>query len=476
MDRMKRRRFLSCSAVLAANSVLLSRQAFAGPHALWEDQGVTEAQLKGFLQGWLNAFNADQSSVYRAYIAEYLADGLPYLDDDLAVRDASGGFELLRTEITAPNQITGWVKDRSWDRFSKVMLTAKDAGHLSDVGFRGAPAPVTFSIPRLTEHGALQMFEAKLQTEAEAGRFSGAVLVASKDRVLFRQAFGMGDVADKAPALPQTRFCIGSMGKMFTAVAILQLVQRGRVHLSDSIASYLPNYPNASLAKKVTIEQLLAHTGGTGDIFGPKYDGHSKAFSSPDNFITLYGARDVEFEPGSKWYYSNYGYILLGAVVEHVTGQAWSAYYADNIFKVAGMRSTSQEPSPGDTSAIPYSGAIGTGLKPLPPYYGTPAGGGYSTVDDFFAFAKAIQSDQLLDAKHTSLLTKGRVNNGSYSLGLAVSTRNGVSCYGHGGSAPGVNGDLTIYPESGYITAILCNRGYPLALNAAGYIGARLPT
>jgi hypothetical protein len=98
-------------------------------------------------------------------------------------------------------------------------------------------------------------------------------------------------------------------------------------------------------------------------------------------------------------------------------------------------------------------------------------------VDDFFAFARAIQSNRLLDPKHTSLLTTGKIDtgNGSYSLGLVVSSRNGVPCYGHGGSAPGVNGDLTIYPQSGYITAVLCNRGYPLALNAAGYIGARLP-
>jgi D-alanyl-D-alanine carboxypeptidase len=475
MGGMKRRRFLAGSTFLAANSMLFSRRAFAGYYALWQDQAISETQLNGLLQGWLNAFNADQPSAYRAFIAEYLPDGLPYLDDDLAVRDVSGGFELLRSEVTAPHEITGWVKDRSWDRFSRVMLTAKDAHHLSDIGFRGAPTPATFSIPRSTERDALQMFGSKLHTEAEAGRFSGAVLVAKKDRVLFRQAFGMADVGDKSPALPQTRFCIGSMGKMFTAVAILQLVQRGGVHLADAIARYLPDYPNASLAKNVTIEQLLTHTGGTGDIFGPKYDGHSKAFSSPDSFITLYGTRDVEFEPGSKWYYSNYGYILLGAIIERVAGQPFSAYYTDNIFRVANMRSTSQEPSAGDKSAIPYTGAIGTGLKPLPPYYGTAAGGGYSTVDDFFAFAKAIQSNQLLNAKHTSLLTMGKVNNGSYSLGLAVSTRNGVPCYGHGGSAPGVNGDLTIYPQSGYTTAILCNRGYPLALNAAGYIGARLP-
>jgi D-alanyl-D-alanine carboxypeptidase len=473
---MNRREFLALSAALAATS-LLTRRAVARSLILGQDKQLSQTQLTALLQAWLDAFNADNPTSYRAFITKYLPDGLPYLDDDLAVRDVSGGLELLRSETTPPNQITGWVKDRSWDRFSRIILTAKDADHLSDIGFRGAPAPPNFSIARLGERDALSAFDSKLQAEAAAGRFSGAVLVAKKDHILLRHGFGMANLADKTPNIPQTQFCIGSMGKMFTSVAILQLVQHNKVALGDTIAHYLPDYPNASLAKKVTIEQLLAHTGGTGEIFGPKYDGHSVEFSSPAKFIALYGTRDLAFEPGSKWYYSNYGYILLGAILERVTGQSFNSYYTENIFRVAGMHSTSQIPSPADKTATPYTGALATGLKPVPPYYGTPAGGGYSTVDDFFAFARAIQSNRLLDPKHTSLLTTGKVDtgNGSYSLGLAVSSRNGVPCYGHGGSAPGVNGDLTLYPQSGYITAVLCNRGYPLALNAAGYIGARLP-
>jgi D-alanyl-D-alanine carboxypeptidase len=471
---MNRRKFMAVSALLTAPSILHPRAGFAMSRALWPDPQLSDVQLTTLLHGWLDAFNADDATSYRAFIAKYLPDGLPYLDDDLAVRDASGGFDLLRTELTPPNQITGWVRDRSWDRFSRVTLTAKDPEHISDIGFRGAPAPPNFSIPRLTEQAALSAFDSKLHSETDAGRFSGAVLVAHEDRLLFQRGLGMANLENKTPITPRMRFCIGSMGKMFTAVAILQLVQHNKIALDATIARYLPDYPNASFAKKVTIEQLLTHTGGTGDIFGPKYDGHSADFSSPTKFISLYGARDLAFEPGSKWYYSNYGYVLLGAILERVTGQTFNAYYNENIFRVAGMHSTSQLPSP---SAVPYAGSLATGLKPVPPYYGTPAGGGYSTVDDFFAFARAIQSNRLLDPKHTALLTTGKVDtgNGTYSLGLAVSTRNGLPCYGHGGSAPGITGDFTIYPQQGYITVVLCNRGHPLALNAATYIGARLP-
>ncbi len=385
---MNRRAFLAASAALATTSMLLTGRGGASSLVPEQDQRLSAAQLTGWLQRWLDVFNSENPTAYRAFITKYLPDGLPYIDDDLAVRDVSGGFELLRSETTAPNQITGWVKDLSWDRFSRVMLTAKDAEHLSDIEFRGAATPPNFSIARLNERDALSGFNSKLRAEAAAGRFSGAVLVAKKDRILFRQGFGMANLADKIPAIPQTGFCIGSMGKMFTAVAILQLVQRNQVSLGDTIARYLPDYPNAALANKVTIEQLLAHTGGTGDIFGPKYDGHAKDFGSPAKFIALYGPRDLAFEPGSKWYYSNYGYVLLGAILERVTGEAFHAYYTKNIFHIAGMHSTSQ--TPGDKSAIPYTGAVATGLKPIAPYYGTPAGGGYSTVDDFFAFASAM--------------------------------------------------------------------------------------
>jgi D-alanyl-D-alanine carboxypeptidase len=320
------------------------------------------------------------------------------------------------------------------------------------------------------------VFQEKLKAEEKAGRFSGAALVAKGERTAFRHAYGMADIAKNTAATPTTRFCIGSMGKMFTAVAILQLVQNGRIHLDDTIATYLPNYPNADLAKKVTVEQLLTHTGGTGDIFGPAYDSHKDL--SPAQFIELYGTRQLDFEPGSKWSYSNYGYILLGAILEHVTGKNYAAYYQEHIFRPTGMLSTWETAASPGLFAVPYSGATATGLKPLPPsYFGTPAGGGYSTIDDFLAFARAIQSRRLLDAKHTELLTVGKVDtgNGFYSLGLSVRDRNGELCYGHGGSGSGVSGDMMIYPRTGYITAVLCNRGYPLAHNASEYIGFRLP-
>ncbi len=474
---MTRRHLLTAAAAFAVYPHLLGKVSFATDDATKNGKAVSEAQLQAMLTHWLDAFNSSDPTAYRAFITAYIPDGLPYIDDDLAVRDVSGGLQLIRSEVTTPNQIVGVVKDRSWDRFSKVILTADSQDRLSDITFRGAPTPADFKVARLAEGDALRVHQVKLEIEERAGRFSGAVVVAKGDRTLFRRAYGMANIAQKLAATPATRFCIGSMGKMFTAVATLQLVQSRRVHLDDVIATYIPNYPNSSLAKKVTLEHLLTHTGGTGDVFGPSYDGHNDAFGSPAKFIQLYGARDLQFEPGSKWSYSNYGYILLGAIIERVTGKDYNSYFEQHIFRPTGMLSTSPTASASGSAAIPYSGAMVTGLKPLPPYFGTPAGGGYSTIDDVLAFARAIQTERLLDAKHTDLLTTGKIDtgNGYYSLGLSVRSRNGEPCYGHGGSAPGVNGDLTMYSQSGYVTAVLCNRGYPLAQNASEYIGYRLP-
>ncbi len=474
---MNRRKVLTGAAVLAASTFLPTPSGFAGARVPSSDPQIAPARLTDLLQAWLAAFNADSGAPYRAFLTKYQPDGLPYLDHDLAIRDASGGFQLLRSAITSPTQITGWVKDRRWDRFSRVLLSLRDADHFSDIQFFDAPTPADFSIPRLSERDALSAFDAKLHAEAAAGRFSGAVLVARDERVLLQRGFGMANLADRTANTPRTRFCLGSMGAMFTAVAMLQLVQHHRLSLGDTIARHLPDYPNASLAQKVTIEQLLTHTGGTGDIAGPTYDGHSPAFESPATFIERYGKRALAFEPGSKWSYSDYGYVLLGAILERVTGRTFSAYCGEKIFRAAGMDATTPLPSPGSGTAIAYTGAFGTSFKPLPPYYGTPAGGEYSTVGDLFAFARAIQSNRLLDQTSTRLLTTGKINTGtgSYSLGFHVASRNGVPSYGDEGSAPGVSGEFTIYPRHGYITVVLCNRGYPIELNAGAYIGARLP-
>lgn len=428
-----------------------------------------------WLSRWLAAFNDPRAAAYSDFIRRNIPSLTPYLDEDLGVREASGGFVLLRSEQTGSKEITAWVRDRNWDRFSKVVLSI-GGDILDDLSFAGAPEPPGFVVPRLGEPETLRALRRKLRCQAAAGCFSGSVLVARGDHILLRDAYGAQDAGNAHAVTPATRFCIGSAGKMFTAVGVLQLVQAGRLSMTDTIAMRLPDYPDTLLARSVTVQQLLTHTGGTGDFFGPDYDAHASELRKPSDFVRLFGRRDPLFPPGSRWGYSNFGFILLGAILEHMSGQSWDAYLEQNVFRVAGMTATSPAASPENT-AVPLNGAAQTGLKPLSPYVGLPAGGGYSTVDDLHRFAMALQRGALLDPAHRHLLTTSTVAAGSagWSLGLRVAARNGETCYGHRGSAPGVNADFAVYPRSGYTVIVLCNRGHPHASNPAEFVGARLP-
>jgi D-alanyl-D-alanine carboxypeptidase len=345
---------------------------------------------------------------------------------------------------------------------------------------------VNLALHRMTEAAALKALSGRAEELAGEDQFSGAALVAKDGRVLFSHAYGLADRKRQVPNTTQTRFRIGSMNKMFTAVAVLQLVEAGKLKLTAPLGTYLPDYPNHQVATRVTIHQLLTHTGGTGDIFGPDFDAHRHDLRTLADYLKLYGKRGLEFEPGSRWAYSNYGFILLGAVIEKVTGHSYYDYVQAHIYAPAGMTRTGSLPEnqtvpgrsigytkpPGTTAWTPNTDTL--------PYRGTSAGGGYSTVEDLARFAHALLSHKLLSPHSTELLITGKVNAGPgarYAYGFEdARDANGNGWVGHGGGAPGINGDLKIYPKSGYIVAVLANLDPPAAQRISEYLDHRLPT
>jgi D-alanyl-D-alanine carboxypeptidase len=328
---------------------------------------------------------------------------------------------------------------------------------------------------------------AKVEADVAADRFAGTVLVGrvanGAATVLFSGAYGLADREKKVANTLDTRFRIGSMNKMFTAVATLQLVQAGKIKLTDPLGKHLTNYPNRDVATKVTIHHLLTHTGGTGDIFGPDYFARRLEVKTLDDYVALYGNRSLAFEPGSRWAYSNYGMLLLGVVIERVTGQSYYDYVAENIYRPAGMTRSGSQPEsesvPG--RSIGYMRAPnGSGLMPSTntlPYRGTSAGGGYSTVSDLFKFADALLGHRLLNAENTALLIGGKVeirNGLMYAYGFDDTRKNGAGSVGHGGGAPGMNGELRIYPKSGYVVTVLANMDPPAASQISSFIAAKI--
>ena len=242
------------------------------------------------------------------------------MDEEIEFRERTGGFEFKKMEESTATKATAILKERGSDQFARIVVEVDGAPpHLiSKFGLAAIPTPTEFALPRLNEADAIAGLRAMLEKATAADQFSGAALVAHDGKAIFAQAYGMADREKKIPNKLDTQFRIGSMNKMFTAVAILQLAQAGKLQLSDPLAKFLPDYANKELASKVTIHHLLTHTGGTGDFFGPEFDAHRLELKTLNDYVKLYEKRGLQFEPGSKWEYSNYGFLLLGVVIEKV--------------------------------------------------------------------------------------------------------------------------------------------------------------
>jgi D-alanyl-D-alanine carboxypeptidase len=433
---------------------------------------------------WLETFNRGDLDAYRDFLQKNYPSALDRLGNYMGFREMTGGFDFKKLEESTPTKLTALVQERGSDQMARVTLAveAADPHHITSLDLRAIPRPAEFALPHLSQSDVIAAAKKNLEHEVATDHFSGAVLVEKDGKPIFSEADGLADREHKIPNSLKTRFRIGSMNKMFTAVATLQLVQAGKLGLDDPIGKYLPDYPNKNVASKVQIHHLLTHTGGTGDIFGPDFDSHRLELRTLDDYLKLYGKRDLEFEPGSKWEYSNYGFILLGAIIEKVSGQSYYDYVREHIYSPAGMTSTGSEP---EDQAVPdrsigYSKMDSPQWKPNTdtlPYRGTSAGGGYSTVDDLARFAAALEQHKLLDAHYTELLTTGKPGtpDNSYAFGFDDHKVNGIRCFGHGGGAPGMNGQLEICPSDGYVVAVLANLDPPAAGRIADFITNRLP-
>jgi D-alanyl-D-alanine carboxypeptidase len=338
---------------------------------------------------------------------------------------------------------------------------------------------VDLVLHRLPQAQALAALADHAAKRARADEFAGAVLVARYGKVLLEDAWGRADRKAGVANTPATRFRIGSMNKMFTAVATLQLVEAGKLKLDDPIGKHLPGYPNKQVAAKVTVRHLLTHSGGTGDIFGPEFDQHRLQLREHRDYLKLYGRRGLTQEPGARFEYSNYGFVLLGALIEQVTGGSYDDYVGDHVFRRAGMRSTGALPESVDVPdrAVGYlRSSPGSDWAPNTdtlPWRGTAAGGGYSTVGDLLRFAQALASGRLIS--EATLAEATRPHQQQYGYGFDVQGQGSLRSYGHGGGAPGMNGELRIFPELGYVVVSLSNLDPPAASELVEFFTLRMP-
>lgn len=296
--------------------------------------------------------------------------------------------------------------------------------------------------------------------------FSGVVLIAKDGKPIYREAFGFSNLPDQIKNKPDTKFNLASINKMFTATAIMQLVESGKISLQDEVGKYLTDYPNKMVADSVTIHQLLTHTSGMRS-FWEDYDKVAKAnFKTVSDYLPLFVDKKLAFSPGSDFYYSNSGYMVLGLIIEKVSGQNYFDYVTEHIYKPAKMNNTDAYEldhvipnlATGYTMSLEEPGQwknnIFSNLAK-----GTPAGGGYSTADDLLNFANALQNNILLNKENVTLCTSGKVKyrEGKYGYGFEENTINGHRIFGHTGGHDGIACEIMIYPDLGYTVVILTN-------------------
>jgi CubicO group peptidase (beta-lactamase class C family) len=451
--------------------------------------GVSEARQpasRRLLNSWLAAFNSGDRRRYDAFLRTHYPARVQFLDYELRFSEWTGGFDLRRVDRVTATRVSGWVEERDWDQPARFELTvsARKPQRIVSFALMALAPPREFSIARLPEGEALARADALMRKKAAQDWFSGAALVAKDGEIVFSKAYGLADRGKAIANTVDTRFRIGSMNKMFTAVATLQLVEAGKLGLEDPIGKHLRGYPNADVASKVTVRHLLMHTGGTGDIFGPDFELNRLSLREHGDYVALYGARNPRFEPGSQFEYSNYGFVLLGAVIEAVSGTSYYEYVREHVFAPAGMTSTDSSPESEDVPdrSVGYTSSGPRAWQPnndTLPWRGTAAGGGYSTVGDLARFSQALTSYRLLGRAATELLITGKVNLApgiKYALGFDdLRDADGNGSVGHAGGARGMNGDLRINLKSGYVVAVLANMDPPVAQRIASYLDQRLP-
>jgi D-alanyl-D-alanine carboxypeptidase len=337
---------------------------------------------------------------------------------------------------------------------------------------------LAFNIAPPDEAAKWKELETLLDRAAAADTFSGAVLVARNGAPVFKKAYGMANQEKRAANRTDTKFNLGSMNKMFTSVAIAQLAARGKLSFDDAIAKHLPDYPDKEVAAKVTIHQLLTHTSGLGNYMTEAWMQNRANVKTVADLLPYFAGQPLKFAPGTSWQYSNAGFVVLGLIVEKLSGQSYYDYVRSHIFKPAGMLDTDSYESTRETAnmAVGYTrmGADGRGRPENPrrpntgllPFKGSPAGGGYSTLDDMLKFDRALRTHKLLDAKFTELITTGKVDApfGKYAYGFGDSRVNGKRYVGHNGGAPGTAAQFESYTDTGYTLVVLANYDPPAVM------------
>ena len=303
-------------------------------------------------------------------------------------------------------------------------------------------------------------------TLSEHGSFFGAVLVAHNGEVVLSKGYGLADREQEIPITSQSRFRIASLTKQFTAMAILILQAQGQLEVTDLICEFLTDCPPAWA--EITIHHLLTHTAGIPDFLeNPDYVNMQATHSPSEQSFAHFKELPLDFQPGEDWFYSNFGYILLGFIIEHVSGQSYEAFLQQTIFTPLEMHDTGYEHHPDDV----VTGYLNLYTKKPVDFVDMSivysAGALYSTVEDLYLWDQALYAEELLPLDQLDLMITPHAkipdgtilgkNDLAYGYGWAIGEDFGRKSVWHTGGTAGFSSIITRFPEDQVTIIVLCN-------------------
>ena len=338
-------------------------------------------------------------------------------------------------------------------------------GAAAGLGATGLARPVRALSPD-TNAGIAARIDAAVDRAVADADFSGALMLKRGDEVVYQRAVGQAERVFGAMNRIDTRFNVASIGKMFTATAILRLAGEGKIRLDAPILRYLPDYPARDIAGQITTRQLLSHSSGIGNYWEAIAEKPSQAFVETRDFLPLFADQPLEFTPGERIGYSNGGYVILGLIVEAVTGEAFADHVRRTIFEPLGMSGSGDWPldlvtpnrADGYTRDEAVPGAWRSNVF-VNQFRGNPGGGGYSTVENLSTFIAALGDGRLLSPEMRVVATTGLFDMGRvrYGLGFEEDVVNGHRILGHTGGHFGIAGEVWRYEDLGVTFAMLTN-------------------
>ena len=424
---------------------------------------------------WLDALNSGRREALQQFIAAAFEPPpnvvLPVermANRHFELYKKTGGLTARKVADSAPEKISVILEAKRTGFYMIIgMFTQKDAPNkVLGMGFRNSEAPAEL-LPKvkLNENQIRNNIDNLITKLTAADEFSGVILVAKNGKPIYQRASGLANRTWNIQNRIDTKFNIASISKMFTAVAIAQLAEQGKLSFDDPMSKWLPDYPKKEIAQTVTVHHLLSHTSGlkeataTDNLF-------RRGFRTIKDYLPTAPGDTLKFEPGTKLDYSNYGYLLLGAIIEKVSGEDYYSYIREHIYKPSGM--TNSDSFELDTEpanlANGYMDAPNNTRRSnafMLPVKGLPSGLGYSTAEDLVKFNLALLNRKLLNAKSLETVWSGKMNynepDSQYGYGFIVKRYNGTRVIGHGGGWVGITNKFDMYPELGYTVVILNN-------------------